>query len=74
MAGAPAPGAGAPATAPRRQAPCPLSSAATMPAKITVLKANAMVALAATVRRISRGITVTSVVPNVVMTDRAKYT
>jgi hypothetical protein len=43
-----------------------------MPATITVLKTNAMVALAATARRISRDSTVTSVMPNVVMTDRAK--
>lgn len=45
-----------------------------MPATITVLKTNAIVALAATVRRISLDSTVTSVVPNVVMTERAKYT
>lgn len=43
--------------------------AATRLATVTVLKTNAMTALAATVRRTSREVTVTSVVPNVVMTD-----
>ncbi len=56
------------ATPPRQM----LSRADTGLATVTVLKTNAMPELAATVRRISQEVTVTSVVPNVVMTEQAK--
>ncbi len=39
---------------------------------MTVLKSKAMTVFAATVRRISSEVTLTLVVPNVVMADKAK--